>query len=336
MIAEALKILERGSSLSEETMIQSMKAVMSGQVSEENIISFLTLLRDKGEVLSEVLGAARVMREFSVKVAVNQENLVDTCGTGGDAQGTFNISTAAAFVVAGAGVRVAKHGNRAVSSQSGSANVLEALGVKIDLEPIQVRQCLQKAGMGFFFGPRFHPAMKNVAAARKKIGTRTIINLLGPLTNPTNPLFQVLGVYDPQKMILMAQVLKELGSRRVFFVHGVDGLDEITLTGKTKMVELNEGKITEWELDPKNFGFEYCSLKDLKGRDAVNNATFLKGVLEGYVSPLRDAVILNAAAAVKVSGRAQEWNEAIEVAVHSLDQGKAYQVLKDLVRVSNE
>jgi anthranilate phosphoribosyltransferase len=336
MIQDALKKLQIGRSLSEAEMVEVMKEIMSGKVPEDLIVSFLTLLRDKGEVMAEIKGAVRVLREFCVKVSVNQDNLVDTCGTGGDARGTFNISTAAAFVVAGAGVRVAKHGNRAVSSQSGSADVLEKLGVRIELEPVQVRKCLVEAGFGFFFAPRFHPAMKNVADARRKIGTRTIFNLLGPLTNPANPLTQVIGVYDRKKMTLMAQVLRDLGSTKVLLVHGEDGLDEITLTGKTYFVALGSGKIGEGEIDPEDLGLELCGLDELKGRDADYNAMMLKGILEGYESPLRTAVMLNAAAALMVSGRAGSMEEGLTIAEHSLDQGRAYEVLKDVVRISNE
>lgn len=335
-LQQSLQRLSSGASLLESEMVSAMMEIMQGQAEREAIVQFLTLLRDKGEVLAEVLGAARVMREFSVRVNVNQENLVDTCGTGGDSQGTFNLSTAAAFVVAGAGVRVAKHGNRAVSSQSGSADILEALGVRIDLDPIQVQKCLNEAGFGFFFAPRFHPATKNVSEARKIIGTRTIFNLLGPLTNPANPLTQVIGVYDPSKMLLMAQVLNALGSKHVFLVHGHDGLDEITLTGKTYLVELNGGKITESEVDPERLGLELCSPNDLKGRDASYNATMLKGLLEGYESSLRRAVVLNASAALVTSGRARSLEEGLTIADHSLDQGRAYEVLKDVIRISNE
>ncbi|MBI3541456.1 MAG: anthranilate phosphoribosyltransferase [Deltaproteobacteria bacterium] len=330
-----LERLKSGQSLTESEMISSMKEIMSSRVPEEEIVSFLTLLRDKGETLEELLGAARVMREFCVKVSVNTDNLVDTCGTGGDSQGTFNISTAAAFVVAGAGVRVAKHGNRAVSSQAGSADLLEAVGMRIDGEPIQVRRCLQEAGFGFFFAPRFHPAMKNVAAARKKIGTRTIFNLLGPLTNPTQPIHQVIGVYDSKKMTLLAEVLKALGSERVLLVHGEDGLDEVTLVAKTHIVTLDQGKITESEFDPQDL-VSYCQPEDLKGRDAAHNASLLKGLLEGYECRLREAILLNAAAAFMAVGRVQHWEEGITLGEHSLDQGKALQVLKDVVRITNE
>ncbi|QQR79975.1 MAG: anthranilate phosphoribosyltransferase [Deltaproteobacteria bacterium] len=329
------KLLEK-ESLHLEEMAFAMKSLMAGQVAEEEIVSFLTALRDKGESRDEIVAAAQVMREFSVKVSVHPDNLVDTCGTGGDNSGTFNLSTAAAFVVAGAGVRVAKHGNRAVSSQAGSADVLEALGVKIDLEPVQVRKCLVESGFGFFFAPRFHPAMKNVAAARKKIGTRTIFNLLGPLTNPTTPLAQVIGVYDRKKMLLLAEVLKDLGSRHVLLVNGDDGLDEVTLTGKTYIVELVEGKILETEIDPKTFGFEVVTPEKLKGKDAAHNAFLLKGILEGFEGSLRLAVLLNAAAAFVAVGRALSFEEGITVAEHSLDQGHAYQVLKDVIRISNE
>ena len=338
MFEASIKILKSGKSLSEAEMIEAMRPILDreGRVSEDEIVAFLSALRDKGETLPELLGAARVLRDACVKVSVSPDNLVDTCGTGGDAQGTFNISTAAAFVVAGAGVRVAKHGNRAISSQAGSADVLEKLGVRIELEPVQVRQCLVEAGFGFFFAPRFHPAMKNVAAARKKIDTRTIFNLLGPLVNPASPLCQVIGVYDPHKMTLMAEVLKALGSRHVLLVHGDDGLDEITLTAKSRTVELKDGKIVEGEIDPRDLGFEFCSAQDLKGRDADYNATMMKGLLEGYESRLRDAIVLNAAAALMVSGRAGSLEEGLTIADHSLDQGRAYEVLKDVIRISNE
>jgi anthranilate phosphoribosyltransferase len=336
MIAETLQKLSHGLSLKEEEMISVMQDIMAGKVSEDDLVQFLVLLRDKGEIMAELKGAVRVLRECMTTVAVNTENLVDTCGTGGDSRGTFNLSTAAAFVVAGAGVRVAKHGNRAVSSQSGSADVLESLGVRIELEPIQARRCLVEAGFGFFFAPRYHPAMKNVSLARKRVGTGTIFNLLGPLCNPAQPLTQVIGVYDPKKMPLMAQVLRDLGSQRVLLVHGDDGLDEITLTGKTHYVALSQGKISEGEIDPEVLGLELCRPEDLKGGDAASNAMMLRGLLEGYESPLRSAVALNAAASLMVSGRASGLEEGLAIADHSLDQGRAYEVLKDVVRISNE
>ena len=214
--------------------------------------------------------------------------------------------------------------------------MLEKLGVKIEMDAVQVRRCLVEAGFGFFFAPQFHPAMRNVAAARRKIGTRTIFNLLGPLTNPANPLRQVIGVYDRKKMPLMAQVLKELGSSHVLLVHGEDGLDEITLTAKTKVVELKGGKIREWEINPKKLGLELCKPEDLQGRDAEYNAMMLKGLLEGFESPLRTAVLLNAAAAFYVAGRATSLEEGLAIGEHSLDHGRAYEVLKNVIRISNE
>lgn len=336
MIQDVFDKLRHGRSLSESEMVDAMKSVMTGGEKEDDIVTFLTLLRDKGEIMAELKGAVRVLRECMVSVSVNPENMVDVCGTGGDARGTFNISTAAGFIVAGAGIRVAKHGNRAVSSQAGSADVLEKLGVRIEIEPVQVRKCLVEAGFGFFFAPRFHPAMKKVSEARKRVGTRTLFNLLGPMVNPANPLTQVIGVYDRKKMPLMAQVLRDLGSTRVLFVHGEDGLDEITLTGKTYFVALAGGKIAEGEIDPEALGLELCTLDDLKGRDASYNALMMKGLLEGFESPLRTASMLNAAAALMVSGRAGSLEEGLTIAEHSLDQGRAYEVLKDVVRISNE
>lgn len=334
MLPDILPKLQNGSSLTESEMASAMKEIMGGKVPEEEIVRFLTLLRQKGEVESEILAAARVLREFCLKVSVNPENLVDTCGTGGDEKGTFNISTAAAFVVAGAGVHVAKHGNRAVSSQAGSADVLEALGVKIDVEPIVVRRCLSEAGIGFFFAPRYHPAMKNVAAARKKIG-KTIFNLLGPLVNPASPKRQIVGIYDPGRMVVYARVLKQLGSQHAWVVHGSDGLDEITLRGKTMIVELIQDEIDQFEINPAEFGLRTCLPSDLKGGDAAHNALLFRGLLEGYVSPLRDAVVLNAAAGLFVAGRAKGLEEGIMLANHSLDQGEAYRRLKKMIEITN-
>lgn len=331
----SIEKLKSRESLTEAEMVEVMREIMSGKVSEFDMISFLTLLRDKGETLPEILGAVRVMREFAVYADVPRDFLVDTCGTGGDGRGTFNISTAAAFVAAAAGVRVAKHGNRSVSSPSGSADILEALGVKIDLPLDKVRDCLASTGFAFLFAPNFHPAMRYVAGARKKMGTRTIFNLLGPMTNPADPPSQVIGVYDPSRMIVMAEVMRTLGSRHVLFVHGDDGLDEITLTAKTKTVELKDGQITEGEIDPISLGLELCRPEELSGRDAAYNAVFLKGLLEGYDCPLRHAVLLNAAAALYVTGRARHLEEGIVLGEHAMDQGKAYQVLKDVIKVTH-
>lgn len=311
-----------------------LRRIMKGELPEEEVVQFLTQLREKGETETDLFEAVQVLREFEVRVNFPQENLVDTCGTGGDGKGTFNISTAAAFVVAGAGVRVAKHGNRAVSSQAGSADLLEALGVKIDCDPMVVRRSLQETGFGFFFAPLYHPAMKNVASARKKVG-RTLFNLLGPLLNPTQPLYQVVGIYDKSRMLSYAKVLHRIGVQRAWVVHSAEGMDEISLTGNTFVVELNEGGFKEMELDPRDYGFSLCKISDLQGRDAAQNATVLKGILEGYLCPLREAIVLNAAAALLVVGRVARLGEGITLAQHSLDQGKAHECLRKLVEVTN-
>lgn len=321
-------------------MRERLQAIMEGKVSEEETVRFLTEITPDHVTEDQLAEAAQVMREFSVPFAVNPEGIVDTCGTGGDGKGTFNFSTAAAFVVAGAGVKVVKHGNRAVSSKSGSADVLEKLGVRIEVEPVVMRQALQEAGIAFLFAPRYHPAMKHVAAARKKLGRKTIFNLLGPLINPARPLCQVVGVYDSEKLKMMAEVLRRLGSRHVLVVHGSDGLDEVTLTGTTQVVELKgnlpkEGEIHEWIFDPKDYGREYCTPEKLVGRDSEHNAFLLRGMLEGFVSPLREVTILNAALALVAVDRAGTVEEGIRLAEKSLDTGKAYECLKKFIEVTN-
>lgn len=317
-------------------MKKTLQAIMEGRVSEEETVRFLTEITPDHVTEDELAEAAQVMREFSIPFAVSPEGIVDTCGTGGDGKGTFNFSTAAAFVVAGAGVKVVKHGNRAVSSKSGSADILEKLGVRIEVEPVVMRQALQEAGIAFLFAPRYHPAMKHVAAARKKLGRKTIFNLLGPLTNPARPLCQVVGVYDSSKLKMIAQVLHRLGSGHVLVVHGSDGLDEVTLTGTTQVAELREGEIREWIFDPKDYGREYCTPEKLVGREAEHNAFLLRGMLEGFVSPLREATILNAALALVAVDRAGTVEEGIRLAEKSLDTGKAYECLKKFIAVTNQ
>jgi anthranilate phosphoribosyltransferase len=331
MLKEAIVQLKSQQDLSRAQMEDAMRQIMTGKVEEEQIIAFLTALRDKGETVDEITGAAQVMRDVSQRVTVEADFLVDTCGTGGAQKGTFNISTAAAFVVAGAGAKVAKHGNRSITSKSGSADVLEALGVKIDCTADKVKECIEEVGMGFFFAPNFHPAMRHVGPARKKIGTRTIFNILGPLTNPAGAKCQLLGVFDAALQPVMAEVLKNLGSDHVWVVHGSDGVDEITLTGSTEVVELKGGTIQSWTLKPEEHDLKLCTLQDLQGQEADYNARLLKGLLEGYVSPLRDAVVLNAAAALVVANLAMNLAEGIMKANHSLDEGHAFAVLKKLV-----
>jgi anthranilate phosphoribosyltransferase len=288
----------------------------------------------KGESVSEVVGAAKVMRDKAEKLVVNVDTIVDTCGTGGDGADTFNISTTAAFVVAGTGATVAKHGNRAVSSRSGSADVLKCLGVNIEADKTTVGKCLEEVGIGFLFAPLMHGAMRHAAGVRKELGFRTIFNLLGPLTNPAGAHAQVLGIYDGGRLGQIASVLQELGSRHAFVVHGCDGLDEITLTGDTRVCELNNGKIKEYILNPDDFGLQRCALEKLKGGTPEENAEIVKKVLSGEKGPKRDIVLMNATVATIAAGRAETLEDGIKMARESIDSGEAAKKLADLCRVS--
>lgn len=324
-----------GQDLSEEEMIEVMTQVMEGKVDRSFLGAFLTALRMKGESVSEISGAARVMREKAETLNISGDGAVDTCGTGGDGADTFNISTTAAFVVAGAGIVVAKHGNRAVSSRAGSADVLKSLGVNIEADKAVVEECLKSAGIGFLFAPHMHKAMKHAADVRRELGFRTLFNLLGPLTNPAGVKAQIVGVFDAKWTAPLAHVLKNLGSQRAFVVHGEDGLDEITLTGPTSIAELNEGEVNEYSLDPSDLGLDYCSDQDLKGGSADDNAKILRELLDGAGGPKRDIVLLNAAAAITAGGKADSIKQGFEVARKSIDSGAARQKLKDLCRISN-
>ena len=328
-----LHIVVSGKDLSEEEMMGAMTDVMDGKVGDTQLAAFLTALQFKNVTVSEIVGAARVMRDKAEKVSAKDS--VDTCGTGGDGADTFNISTAVAFVVAGAGVRVAKHGNRAVSSKSGSADVLKCLGVNIDAPLITVERCVEEVGIGFLFAPLMHKAMKYAAAVRKELGFRTIFNLLGPLTNPANAQAQVLGVFDSKWVTPLAEVLLDLGSRHALVVHGFDGLDEITLTGETQIAELKNGKVNSFSLDPKEFGYSLCSAKDLKGAEPETNAEIMREILKGSSGPKTDIVVLNAAAAIYVGGKADSIEKGILVATNSIESGAALKKLEELCRVSN-
>ena len=328
-----LHIVVSGKDLSEEEMMGAMTEVMDGKVGDTQLAAFLTALQFKNVTVSEIVGAARVMRDKAEKVSAKDS--VDTCGTGGDGADTFNISTAVAFVVAGAGVRVAKHGNRAVSSKSGSADVLKCLGVNIDAPLITVERCVEEVGIGFLFAPLMHKAMKYAAAVRKELGFRTIFNLLGPLTNPANAQAQVLGVFDSKWVTPLAEVLLDLGSRHALVVHGFDGLDEITLTGETQIAELKNGKVNSFSLDPKEFGYSLCSAKDLKGAEPETNAEIMREILKGSSGPKTDIVVLNAAAAIYVGGKADSIEKGILLATNSIESGAALKKLEELCRVSN-
>jgi anthranilate phosphoribosyltransferase len=294
----------------------------------------LMALRVRGESVDEITGAVTTMRAKMLRVKA-PANAVDVVGTGGDASGSFNISTCAAFIVAGAGVPVAKHGNRALSSKSGAADVLQAIGVKIELNAEQVGACIREAGIGFMFAPAHHPAMKNVGPTRVELGTRTIFNLLGPLSNPAGVKRQMIGTFSKHWIEPMAQVLKNLGSESVWVVHGSDGLDEITLTGSTFVAALENGSIRSFEVTPEDAGLPRCSGEALKGGDADANAVALQSVLDGMPSPFRDVALLNAAAALIVAGRARDLSEGVAIGRKSLDSGAAAARLKHLVAVSN-
>lgn len=316
--------------LAETDMVAVMEQIMTGGASEAQIGSFLTALRMKGETVDEITGAARVMREKALKIDAGQGTVVDTCGTGGDGASTFNISTTAAFVAAGAGLTVAKHGNRAISSRSGSADVLKALGVNVETEVSRVEECLAKAGIGFLFAPAMHSAMKHVAGARRDIGVRTIFNVLGPLTNPAGSKRQVVGVYSRSLIEPIARTLKNLGAEKVFVVHGHDGLDEITVTGPTDVAFLDGGKIKTFTITPEQFGMPIHSPESIKGGDAEQNAKITMDVLNGQKGAHRDITLLNASAVICAGGLSEFIGDGLILAEKSLDSGNAAEKLNML------
>ena len=334
-IKEAISKVVKGTDLTEEEMVSAMNAIMGGVASAAQIASFITALRLKGETVAEITGAARVMREKATHVEAPAGNVVDTCGTGGDETGTFNISTAAAFVAAGAGVTVAKHGNRSVSSKSGSADVLRALGVNIEAEVSRVEECLAEAGIGFLFAPKLHGAMKYAGPVRREIGIRTIFNILGPLTNPAGARRQLLGVYDPALTDILAMVLNNLGTTHAFVVRGLDGLDEITLTDETRVTELKDGAIKTYHIKPEDFGFKRCALDDLKGAGPDENAGIILDIFKGSKGPCRDIVLLNSAAAIAAGGAAGSIEEGIAIAHGVIDSGEALKKLEKLKEITN-
>lgn len=334
MIIEAIKKVVEGKHLTEEEMAVAFDSIMSGEATPAQIGCFLTALRLKGETEEEITGAAKVMRAKAEKVKAG-DDVVDTCGTGGDGAGTFNISTASALVAAGAGVKVAKHGNRAASSKCGSADVLIALGVKVDVDPPVVERCIKEAGIGFMFAPRMHSAMKHAIGPRREIGIRTVFNVLGPLTNPAGAKRQVMGVFSPSLTTLLARVLGRLGTKHAMVVHGSDGIDEITLTGPTHVAEFKNGELKEYVVNPAELGFVLCSPSELKGGNAEQNAQIVREVLKGKKGPARDITLLNAGAAIMVSGKVSSLKEGIETAMESIESGGAEKALQALVEISN-
>jgi len=324
-----------GASLTREEAAHAFDKMMSGEASPAQIGGLLMALRVRGETVDEIAGAVATMRAKMTRVEAPAD-AIDVVGTGGDGAGSHNISTTAAFIVAGAGVPVAKHGNRALSSKSGAADVLTALGVKIDLAPDAISRCIKEAGIGFMFAPMHHPAMKNVGPVRVELATRTIFNLLGPLSNPAGVKRLMMGVFARPWIEPLAKVLGALGAERAWVVHGSDGLDEITTTGPTHVAELADGKVKTFEVKPEDVGLKRASAADLKGGDAATNAAAVRAVLEGKPGPLRDIALLNAAAALVVAGKAESLADGLKLAQKSVDSGEAKKRLDRLVAVSNK
>lgn len=334
---QALNRLIDGNELFFDEMLDIMRQIMRGDMTPAQIAGILIGLRVKVESVSEIAAAATVMREFATTVPVaERRHLVDTCGTGGDGAHTFNISTTAAFIVAAAGAQVAKHGGRSVSSSSGSADVLEALGVKLALTAENVGRCIDEIGLGFMFAPNHHTAMKYVAPVRRELGVRTIFNILGPLTNPAGAENQLMGVFHPDLVGIQARVLSQLGARHAMVVHGRDGLDEISLSGPTLVAELKNGWIREYELDPAEFGFSRCSATDLAAPTAEDSKARLLAVLDNQPGPARDIVCLNAGAAIYVAGVTDSLAEGIRLAQELLASGAARQKLGQLVELTHK
>jgi anthranilate phosphoribosyltransferase len=339
MIKEAISLLVSSQSLTMKQTAEVMEEMTTGQVTPAQFGAFVTALRIKGETADEIAGLASVMRAKAIRVT-SAEPVIDIVGTGGDNSKSFNISTAAAFVAAGAGIRVAKHNNRAMTSQCGSADVLEALGMKIELDASQVKDCLEKVGIGFMFAPLFHPAMKFAAAPRREIGIRTIFNILGPLTNPALVESQVLGVPSEELGEKLAQVLLRLGSKHAIVVHGLDGMDEISIAGKSRVWELRDGEITDYYVSPEDFGLARARVETLVGGTPEENAAILRSVLGGEKGPRREAVVINAAAGIVVGKRTKHpsgreaLREGVEIAQKTIDSGQALDKLEKLIKLS--
>jgi len=334
MIKESINMLINNINLSETETAECMSEIMEGRATDAQIGAFLTALRIKGETIDEITGAARIMREKAARIKA-PEGVLDTCGTGGDMSHTFNVSTTVAIVVAAAGIPVAKHGNRSVSSKSGSADVLEALGIKIDLQPEKVEKCLFETGFGFLFAPLFHPAMKFAIGPRREMGIRTIFNILGPITNPASAKRQILGVFSSNLTETLAAVLGNLGAEDAMVVHGEDGLDEITITDGTRVSRFSKGKVETQYLSPEDFGLDRGRREDLLGGDKEENAKIFLEILRGEKGPKRDIVLINSAAAITVAGKTDDLRIALETAKEAIDSGKALKKLEAVKKVSH-
>jgi len=335
MITEAIALLAEGKDLDRNSMGMVMEEIMNGEATPSQVAALLMGLRIKGETVDEITAAAKVMRSKATKIKAPAD-AIDTCGTGGDHSLTFNISTAAAFVAAGAGIPVAKHGNRAASSTCGSADVLAALGVNINADVKTVENCIASIGIGFLFAPLLHGAMKHAIIPRREMGIRTIFNLLGPLSNPGEAKTQLIGVYDRKWVKPLAEVLRNLGSSRALIVHGADGLDEITITGPTLAAELKDGRVNEFELAPEQFGFKQGKLAQIRGGNPGFNAELLREILNGAPGPCADIVLLNSGAAIYLAGKAGSIKDGIEAGRETIKAGKASQKLEQLIQCSNQ
>ena len=336
MFKQGLEEIIAGKDLSQETMSRMITEILSGAVTHSQVGAFMGALSTKGETFEELIGAARAMRRKATRIQATSPVVLDTCGTGGDGTNTFNISTTTAFVVAGCGVTVAKHGNRSVSSQCGSADLLEALGVNLNLDPEMVEEGLCDIHIGVLFAPLYHGAMKFAATARKEVGIRSVFNMLGPLTNPAGANCQLLGVYAPELTEMFAQALQGMGTRRAFIVHGHDGLDEISLCAPTRISELNDGNIKTYDLSPDHYFSRTADLKDLAGGTPSENAAIALGILKGEKGPKRDVVLLNAGAALVVAGEAVDITEGIRLAGEAIDSGAAEDKLQQLIQFTRQ
>lgn len=350
MIKEMIQKIVKRQDLSEEEMVQVMNEIMEGRATDAQIGAFITALRMKGETIEEITGAAKVMRAKATPIRVSsgivdldrdeinidRETIVDTCGTGGDGTNTFNVSTTTAFVVAGGGLKVAKHGNRSVSSQCGSADVLEALGVNLNVDPEVVEACVNEIGIGFLYAPKLHGAMKYAIGPRREIGIRSVFNVLGPLTNPAKANVQVLGVYDPALTTVLAQVLKRLGSTSALVVFGEGSLDEISVTGPTRVSELRDGTVRDYRIQPEDFGIKRAAISDIRGGDAKKNAAIVRDVLGGQPGAKRDMVLMNAGAAFYAASKVPDIQAGIRMAAEIIDSGKAIRKLEQLIARTNQ
>ena len=335
MIRECIESIVLGRDLDTDEAATAMQEIMAGRATDAQIGGLITALRMKGETIDELVGMARAMRRNALKVHASKP-LVDTCGTGGDGLGTFNFSTAAAFVAAAAGLRVAKHGNRAVSGTTGSADILESCGIEINLGPAEVEQCIEQIGIGFMFAPVFHPAMRHASGPRKEIGIRTAFNILGPLTNPAEPEHQIVGVAQEHLGAKVAHVLQRLGCTKALVVHGEDGADELTLTGPSHIWEIANGDINSYSISPQNVGLEQRSLEELKGGTAEKNRDIMEKVLQGEPGPIADMIAFNAAGTLLVGGVVTDMKDGVELSRNLMANGEPWRKLEDLIKISKQ